>query len=278
MIQDIDPRVFHNAFKNKKAELHDLFLAYDGENVLVHEGKSKLWYPTFEDFEDTNPDLKDQAQFLFVIDDIHYYWVDQSGLDQKEGWTYVSCRRFRSEPKYWRSFAGAIGLQLSRWYQSHLFCSRCGNSTIHAENERMLYCPSCGFKVYPTISPCVIVGVYDGDRMLLTQYAGREHTRFALVAGFVEIGESLEEAVHREVLEEVGIKVKNLVFYKSQPWPFTDTILAGFYAELDGDETITLQEEELSLAVWMPRENIPPEELRISLTGEMMEHFRLGKV
>jgi NAD+ diphosphatase len=98
------------------------------------------------------------------------------------------------------------------------------------------------------------------------------------VAGFVEIGETLEQAVQREVKEEVGLKVKNLKFYKSQPWPFTDTILAGFYAELDGDDTITLQEDELALGVWVNREDIPEDELKISLTGEMMDAFRNGKV
>jgi NAD+ diphosphatase len=98
------------------------------------------------------------------------------------------------------------------------------------------------------------------------------------VAGFVEIGETLEQAVQREVKEEVGLKVKNLKFYKSQPWPFTDTILAGFYAELDGDDAITLQEDELALGVWVNREDIPEDELKISLTGEMMDAFRNGKV
>lgn len=278
MIQDIDPRVFSNAFQDKKAEPKDLFLAYDGENVLIHEGKGKLWYPSFEDFEEEFPDLRDQAQFLFVIDDINYFLVKREGLDRLDQWAYVSAKRFRSEPKYWRSFAGAVGLQLSRWYQNHVFCSKCGSKMTHAKNERMLYCASCGFKAYPTISPCVIVAVYDGDRLLLTQYAGREHTRFALVAGFVEIGESLEKAVHREVEEEVGLKVKNLRFYKSQPWPFTDTILAGFYAQLDGDDTITIQEDELALAVWMDRQQIPPAERNISLTSEMMETFRLKRI
>lgn len=112
----------------------------------------------------------------------------------------------------------------------------------------------------------------------MTKYAGREYTRYALIAGFAEIGESLEQTVHREVKEEVGLKVKNLKFYKSQPWPFTDTLLAGFYAELDGDDTITLEEDELALGVWLSREDIPPEELKISLTSEMMEAFRTKSV
>ena len=278
MIQDIEPKKFDNNFKNKKAEPHDLFLSYVGDTVLVKEDKDKLWYPSFSDFESVYPHLIYDAHFLFTIDDINYYLVDEKGLDSVDGWTYVSTGRFRTEPKYWRSFAGAVGWQLNRWYDNHRFCSKCGNSMKRSEKERMLYCESCGFQTYPTISPCVIVAVHDGRRLLLTKYAGRAYTRYALIAGFAEIGESLEQTVHREVKEEVGLRVKNLKFYKSQPWPFTDTLLAGFYAELDGDDTITLEENELALGIWMNREDIPPAEMNISLTSEMMEAFRTGAV
>ena len=151
-------------------------------------------------------------------------------------------------------------------------------TTTPSDKERMLFCESCGFSVYPTISPCVIVGVYDKDRILLTKYQGRDFKDYALIAGFVEIGESLEDAVHREVKEEVGLSVKNLKFYKSQPWPFSDTILAGFFAELDGDDVIMIQEDELALGEWVNREDIPTEDLKISLTAEMKEAFRTGTV
>lgn len=278
MIQDIEPRIFNNSFSRKKARPEDLFLSYDNNNILVREGKEKLWYPSFADFEATHPQLIDNARFLFSIDEHHYFLTEEKGLNEADGWTYVPVTRFRTEVKYWRSFAGVVGQQLSRWYNDHRFCSRCGGATAESDKERMLYCPACSFQVYPTISPCVIVAVHNGDRLVLTKYAGREYTRYALIAGFVEIGESLEQAVRREVMEEVGLSVKNLKFYKSQPWPFTDTILAGFYAELDGDDTITLLEDELSLGVWVDRQDIPPEELKISLTGEMMEAFRTGAV
>lgn len=278
MIQDIAPKIFDNIFRNRAAEPPDLFLSYQGDTVLVKEDEDKLWYPSFSDFEAEYPNLRDDAQFLFTINEINYYLLEKKGLDSLKGWTYVTTGRFRTEPEYWRSFAGAIGLQLSRWYNNHLFCSRCSKSMKRSDKERMLYCEACGFQTYPTISPCVIVAVHTGNRLLLTKYAGRAYTRYALIAGFVEIGESLEDAVHREVMEEVGLKVKNLKFYKSQPWPFTDTILAGFFAELEGDDTITIQEDELALGVWMSREDIPPEELKISLTGEMMEAFRTGTV
>lgn len=278
MIQDIEPRIFNNKFNNKKAKPQDLFLSYEGDTVLVREDKDKLWYPSFSDFEKDYPHLIDDAQFLFTIDEINYYLVDEKSLDSAEGWTYATTNRFRTELKYWRSFAGAVGWQLNRWYSNHRFCSKCGKTMKRSEKERMLYCESCGFQTYPTISPCVIVAVHDGNRLLLTKYAGRAYTRYALVAGFAEIGESLEQTVHREVKEEVGLKVKNLKFYKSQPWPFTDTLLAGFYAELDGDDTITLEEDELSLGVWVNKVDIPPAELNISLTSEMMEAFRTGAV
>jgi NAD+ diphosphatase len=278
MIQDIEPRIFHNKYEHRKAEPQDLFLSYEGDTVLVREDKDKLWYPSFSDFEAEHPELIDDAQFLFTIDSINYYLIDEKGLDSAEGWAYVSTGRFRTEPKYWRSFAGAVGWQLNRWYENNRFCGKCGKPMTRSSEERMLYCETCGLKVYPSISPCVIVAVHDGNRILLTKYAGRAYTRYALVAGFAEIGESLEQAVHREVKEEVGLKVKNLKFYKSQPWPFTDTMLAGFYAELDGDDAITLDEDELALGEWVDREDVPPDELRISLTGEMMEAFRTGDI
>jgi NAD+ diphosphatase len=275
MIQDIEPKIFNNNFKQQKAKVSDVFLSYQGDTVLIKEDKDKLWYPSFADFQEKYPSLIDSAQFLFTINEINYFLADEQGLDSVEGWIYVNVNRFRSEPKYWRSFACAVGWQLNRWYADHKFCSRCQTPLKKSNKERMLYCDSCNLQIYPKISPAVIVGVYDKNRLLLTKYAGREHVRHALIAGFAEIGESLEQTVHREVLEEAGLKVKNLQFYKSQPWPFTDTLLAGFYAELDGDDAITLETDELALGIWVERENIPIEdELQMSLTSEMIAAFK----
>lgn len=120
------------------------------------------------------------------------------------------------------------------------------------------------------------MAVRNGEKLLLSKYAGREFTNYALIAGFAEIGEPIEDTVRREVMEEVGLKVKNLRFYKSQPWSFTDTLLFGFFCDLDGDDTICLDEEELSLAVWMERSQIPVDEYEISLTREMMTLFKNG--
>ena len=139
-----------------------------------------------------------------------------------------------------------------------------------------MVCPACGNTVYPKICPAVIVAIHDGDRLVLTKYKDRPVKHYALVAGFNEIGESIEETVHREVLEETGLRVRNLRFYKSQPWVFTDTLLFGFFAELDGSDKITVQEDELSEAGWFHRSEIPEDRTHLSLTGEMMEQFRKG--
>ena len=131
---------------------------------------------------------------------------------------------------------------------------------------------------YPKISPAVIVGVTDGNRILMSKYADRDYKKYALLAGFTEIGETIEETVKREVMEEVGLKVKNIRFYKSQPWSFTDTLLMGFFANLDGDSEITLDQEELALAEWFEREEIPVTERNISLTNEMILAFKNSKI
>ena len=113
------------------------------------------------------------------------------------------------------------------------------------------------------------------ERIVLTKYAGRPQVHYALVAGFTEIGESIEQTVAREVMEEVGLKVKNLVFYKSQPWSYSDTLLVGFYYEVDGSTEITVDHSELKVAEWFTREEaLPRENDRVSLTAEMIRRFK----
>ena len=130
---------------------------------------------------------------------------------------------------------------------------------------------------YPKISPAVIIAVTDGNRILMSKYAGREYKKYALLAGFNEIGETIEETVKREVMEEVGLQVKNITYYKSQPWSFSDTLLMGFFCQLDGEDKITLDQEELALAQWFEREEIPVKEDDLSLTNEMMIAFKNGR-
>lgn len=134
----------------------------------------------------------------------------------------------RRTPKH-QVMAASTAWHLYVWYRDNRFCGRCGKETKEDESERMLRCPVCGNMIFPKVAPAVIVGVTDGDRILVTKYANREYKRYALVAGFTEIGETVEETVRREVLEEVGLHVKNIRYYKSQPWGFDLNLLLGFF-------------------------------------------------
>ena len=164
-------------------------------------------------------------------------------------------------------------MQLSSWYKGRRYCPCCVSALEHSTKERMLYCPNCGQVEYPKICPAVIVCVIHKDKILLTKYAGRAYTKYALIAGFTEIGESIEDTVRREVMEEVGLRVKNIRYYKSQPWSFSDTLLMGFFCEVDGDDTIRLDETELSVAEWHVAQEVPEDD-GVSLTREMMRVFR----
>lgn len=178
-----------------------------------------------------------------------------------------------------REFAAMTALHLSHWYRNNQFCGRCGSKTKKDTKERALRCPVCGNVIYPRIVPAVIVGILNPDkqRMLVTKYrVGYGH--YALVAGFTEIGESLEGTVRREVMEETGLKVKNIRYYKSQPWGIVDDILAGFYCDVDGDDAIRMDRGELKVAEWVRRDEIELQPQDFSLTNEMMWRFKSGGV
>ena len=137
-------------------------------------------------------------------------------------------------------------------------------------DEKVKRCEHCGNMEFPKICPAVIIGVTDGDKILMSKYAGRVYKKYALLAGFTEIGETIEETVQREVMEEVGLKVKNIRYYKSQPWALSGSLLYGYFCELDGDDSIHLQEDELSVGKWFHADELDIEEDDVSLTRQSM--------
>jgi NAD+ diphosphatase len=176
------------------------------------------------------------------------------------------------------AFATATAFHLAIWYAQNRHCGHCAGPLLAGKTERALHCPSCGAVKYPRISPVVIVGVRDGERLLLVKNASGEYRNYGLIAGFVEPGETLEAAMAREVLEETGLSVKNPRYYKSQPWAFSQSLLMGFFADLDGDGAITLDAAELSEAAWFLRLDLPSDESRSSLTWDMIQAFRNAEV
>ncbi len=148
---------------------------------------------------------------------------------------------------------------------------------VHSTKERAMVCPECHNTVYPRIMPAVIVGVINGDKLLLTKYrTGFKYN--ALIAGFTEIGETVEETVKREVMEEAGIKVNNIRYYKSQPWGSANDILLGFFCDVKGNDEISMDTNELKYADWVQRDEIILQPGEFSLTNEMMKLFKENKV
>lgn len=273
MIQDIYPHIYRNEFETTLPTAEDILCIVAEGEILVKETENGIVYPTCKDFEKLGS--LESSHFLFRVDGKPFFLMRLESKVIFEGYVWANRKYFRtSKPKY-LSFAGVTALQLAGWYNSNRFCGKCATPMIRDNKERMVKCPNCGQMVYPRINPAVIIGIYNGEKLLLTQYRNGPTTNFALVAGFTEIGETLEQTVIREVKEEVGLNVKNIHYYKSQPWCFTDTLLAGFYCELDGDSTIKLEQDELKFGGWFNRD-----ELKIiknndmSLTNEMINYFR----
>ncbi|MCR5527198.1 MAG: NAD(+) diphosphatase [Lachnospiraceae bacterium] len=272
MIQDIEPYVFKNQFENIKPQNDDNVFVFREKNILLKKENEEISVPKVKDIMAK----EDELIYLFAIDDKKYflYLSDDDKAAELEGYDYEPLRFLRSAKPMELSFAGETAWHLNLWYRDNRFCGRCGHKTLHHTKERAMACPECGNVIYPKIAPAVIVGITDGDRIVITRYKGREYKGIALVAGFCEIGESMEATVRREIMEEVGLKVKNIRYYKSQPWGFDQNILAGYYCELDGDDNITRQEDELSVAEWVSRDELQEQTNIISLTAEMIENFR----
>lgn len=283
MIQDIFPRIYHNEFQDMKPKESDFILVFHKNTVLIRFQDGKLRYPTLKEIKD----FSCEYYYLFSIDNYKYFlafskfqWLNNKEGEEPvivlEGYHYEDVRVFRTADSRHTAFAGITAHHLFGWYQTNQFCGRCGHKMIPDHKERMLFCPNCQTKVYPKISPAVIVGVLNGDKILMSKYAGRPYTNYALIAGFTEIGESAEQTVAREVMEEVGLRVKNIRYYKSQPWAFSGSLLMGFFCELDGSDEIRLDTNELAEAGWFRRNEIPLEDDHISLTREMIMTFKRG--
>ena len=277
MIQDIAPHTYHNEYKPVAPDKESHILAYEEGKIFMKKDGETMTLPSFGELEGKVENLYENYIYLFSIDEEHFYLIPDLDTSLLPGYQFEITRVLRTAEPQYLAFAGITGYQLFQWYSKRRFCGCCGKPMVHDKHERKMICPACGNGEYPVLSPAVIVGVTNGDKLILSKYEGRTHARYALIAGYAEIREPIEATDHREVMEEIGVKVKNLRYYKSQPWSFSGTLLFGFYCDLDGDDTLTVDHDELSMASWFNREDIPDEGDNISLTKEMMMAFKHGK-
>jgi NAD+ diphosphatase len=167
---------------------------------------------------------------------------------------------------------GSRAIQIMDWDRTHQYCGCCGTPTTQLPTERAKRCPKCSFTNYPRLSPAVIVLISRGEEVLLARAPRFPPGMYSVLAGFVEPGESLEETVVREVREEVGIEIKDIRYFGSQPWPFPNSLMIGFTATYASGE-IVVQPEELTDAAWFHKQNLPPVPPKPSIARKLLDWF-----
>ena len=273
MLQDIAPSLYQVAYAPRPPREGSPCFLFRGREILEREAEGQLTLPTWGELAHA----VEAPQWLFRIDETDYYLAAEGGAAPlPAGYGWVNLRESRGKKSRLLRFAESTAYHLALWYRDNRFCGRCGGETQPDDRERMLRCPRCGNLIYPKIAPAVIVAVTHGDRILMTRYQGRAYKGYALIAGFTEVGETAEDTVRREVFEEVGLRVKDIRYYGSQPWGVDSNLLLGFFAHLEGGEEIHLDRQELSQAGWYRREEIDLAPDGYSLTNHMIQAFRRG--
>ncbi|MBQ4430501.1 MAG: NAD(+) diphosphatase [Synergistaceae bacterium] len=202
-------------------------------------------------------------------------WIDVAGVnDLREGWRLMGLRDLwhMAGDKAFSLASGA--LQFASWFRNARYCSHCGGKLIPHENDYGRECESCGAVFYAPISPAVITAVERDGRLLLAHNVAWNDERYSVIAGFVEPGERLEEAVKREIREEVNISVKGIKYFGSQTWPFPNSLMLGFTAEYESGEIRPDGEEISHAGFFTPDEirgmNIPD---KASIARKLIDSF-----
>lgn len=274
MIQDIFPHRFDNQYLAKtKIDDEDIILHYSGSTMLFRIDRTEHELPRKKDFFS----FPEEAVriFLFSLDETPCFLVPDLKVHEPH-LAYREISLFRTMSSQETAWITIAGLHLSNWYSQNRFCGKCGTMTIHKEDERALVCPACQNVVFPKISPAVIVAIISNDKILLARNANFQGNWFSLIAGYSDIGESLEETLVREVKEEVGLEIRNIRYYQSQPWPLSGSMMIGFVAEADENQPIIIDGREIAEAAWFKRGQLPNHASRISIAGEMIEKFNAG--
>ncbi len=243
------------------------WIASAGRQLAVRKADRKL--PTHHDYNW----LKDAEPLLAAeIGDAGYYTVNLCGSELPEHLQWHDLRECIHSFSKAEGMAVTRAVELNHWNREHRFCGACGKPTEISGTSGARVCPACRIEFFPRLSPAIIVRITRDREILLAHNRNFTAKRYSCIAGFVEAGETLEDCVHREVTEEIGIAIKNLRYFGSQSWPFPYSLLAGFTAEYAGGE-VHPDGEEIDDAKFFTPDNLPDLPQHGSISRALIDDF-----
>ena len=249
-----------------------IWFLFREQKLLINEKDENWPVPATDDLDKLKSSVLGQ-QYLGSLDGRHCYTAELSASAKiLDGYTFIGARDIFTRLNEHLVQTAGLANQLINWSEKHRFCGKCGKPTEDKVDERAKICPECHSIYYPRLSPAIIVAVVKENQILLANSKRFPLKFYSTLAGFVEPGETLEECVRREIFEEVGITVKNIRYFGSQPWPFPDSLMIGFTAEFDGGE-IRIDDTEIAGANWFSPDNLPLIPPKISIARKLIDWF-----
>lgn len=246
--------------------------AFRGNQLLLHLETSSVRLPRLRDLDELKISVQGQ-HYLGQLNGQPCYAVELAeDTIPPQGMAFQGLRQVYERLD--EDLFGVAGraVQIVEWDRTHRFCGRCGLALQPREKERTKECPHCGLLHFPRLAPAVIVLVERGHELLMARSRHFAPGVYSVIAGFVEPGETLEQAVEREVLEEVGIRIKDIRYFGSQPWPFPHSLMIGFTATY-ASGAISINDEEIEDANWFTADNLPGRPGKISIARRLIEWF-----
>lgn len=253
------------------SEDQSYWFIFKSDNILINP-QSHLNIPLHKDLDEINLD-PGRKHYLGTLFDHPCYVVEvDNETEPEEGMEFLdlhSAYDILDEDIY---LLAGRAVQIMNWDKNHTFCGKCGTETITLENENAKVCPECGFTSFTRISPAIITAIIKDEKILMAKHSYGLKNRYALIAGFLEAGETLEEAVKREVMEEVGLEVKDIQYFGSQPWPFPNSLMIGFTVKYAGGN-IKVDGNEIVDAKWFDASEVSRFPSKISIASELVDWF-----
>ena len=243
----------------------DLWFLFKDKMILIKSDKEKIQIPRFNDVKGIIDGLEIKYNLGKLMNIQCFCGEINSAVEVSGKFKFIALRKVTAIiDKEYAAVAGKAA-QIIHFHKVSKYCGICGGKNEFVKSEFAMKCKECGYIVYPKVCPAIIVGITKGDKILLANNKNFPKGLHSVIAGFVDVNETLEECVKREILEEVNIKVKNIKYFDSQPWPYPNSLMIGFTAEYESGE-IKVDGEEIIHADWYNKDELPmlPEKTTIA--------------